>query len=333
VTSYDVYGIGNALVDLEFSVTTDELGRLQVAKGLMTLIDESRHLDLLERLDPGQLQGRGSGGSAANTMIAVAQLGGASFYSCKVAADEMGDFYRQDLLEAGVASNVRPEGDGDHTGKCIVLVSEDAERSMCTHLGITARLSKAEVDEAAITRASWVYLEGYLAASPTATEAACRVREIAEAHGVRTSLTLSDCSMTEFCRDGLKAMLGSGVDLVFSNEAEALQLTGTADLDAAARAMSQVARSFVITLGARGALVHDGDRSVTVPSPTIRAIDTNGAGDMFAGSFLYGITHGMDFPTAARLANRASGRLIQEYGARLPAAALREVQEAFLADG
>lgn len=328
MSDYQVYGIGNALVDMEFEVTSEELLRLGVEKGVMTLVDEERQLDLLQRLQRKPTK-RASGGSAANTMIAVAQLGGRCFYSCKIAADEPGIFYYQDLIDAGVATNAHAEREAGHTGKCIVLVSEDAERSMCTHLGITAEFSDKELDPEALRRSEWIYLEGYLSSSGPGRAAAVKARGLAEQHGVKTSLTLSDPNMVTYFGEGLKEMLGDGVDLLFCNESEALKLAGSSSLDDAIRALSRHARTFAVTLGARGSLVHDGKSTEIVPATPTRAIDTNGAGDMFAGAFLYGITRGLSYPAAASLANRAAGRLIQEFGARLPAAAVQQVKHAF----
>jgi sugar/nucleoside kinase (ribokinase family) len=322
---YDVYGIGNALVDLEFQIGDDTLASLGVDKGLMTLIEEDRHHALV-----GQLAGidhkKASGGSAANSVIALAQLGGRGYYSCKVASDDFGDFYLQDMRACNVDTNLdNQQRESGHTGKCLVLVTPDADRTMNTYLGITVNLSEAEVDEAAIVNSEYAYMEGYLVASDTARAAAVKTREIAERADVKTVLTLSDPNMVNFFKDGLLEMAGSTLDLLFCNEAEATLMTGTDNAAAAADKLKQLAKRFAITLGPEGALLYDGEQTFTVPTEKVDVIDTNGAGDMYAGAFLYGLTHGMDFQAASVLANRAASTIVTWFGPRLPAERTRSL--------
>jgi sugar/nucleoside kinase (ribokinase family) len=322
---YDVYGIGNALVDLEFQIGDDTLASLGVDKGLMTLIEEDRHHELV-----GQLAGidhkKASGGSAANSVIALAQLGGRGYYSCKVASDDFGDFYLQDMRACNVDTNLdNQQRESGHTGKCLVLVTPDADRTMNTYLGITVNLSEAEVDEAAIVNSEYAYMEGYLVASDTARAAAVKTREIAERADVKTVLTLSDPNMVNFFKDGLLEMAGSTLDLLFCNEAEATLMTGTDNAAAAADKLKQLAKRFAITLGPEGALLYDGEQTFTVPTEKVDVIDTNGAGDMYAGAFLYGLTHGMDFQAASVLANRAASTIVTWFGPRLPAERTRSL--------
>ncbi len=316
---YDVYGIGNALVDLEFQVSDDTLASLGVDKGLMTLIEEDRHHELVRQLASIDHK-KASGGSAANSVIALAQLGGRGYYSCKVAADDFGDFYLQDMRACNVATNLdNQQREDGHTGKCLVLVTPDADRTMNTYLGITVNLSEAEVDEAAIEQAEYAYMEGYLVASDTGRAAAVKAREIAERANVKTVLTLSDPNMVNFFKDGLLEMAGSNLDLLFCNESEAMMMTETDTAAAAAEKLKQLSRQFAITLGPAGSLIYDGNETFTVPTGKVDVIDTNGAGDMYAGAFLYGLTHGMDYRTAAVLANRAASTIVTWFGPRLPA--------------
>ena len=203
------------------------------------------------------------------------------------------------------------------TGKCLVMITPDAERTMNTFLGISETLSENELDEAAIANSDFVYLEGYLVTSPSGKAAAIKAREIAEQKNVKTALSLSDPGMVQFFKEGLQEMIGQQVDLMFCNKDEALSWTETNNIDAAAEALKSSARTFAITLGAEGALVFDGLNMSKVPGSTTNAIDTNGAGDMFAGAFLYGITHGQDFQTAAKLANHAAAQVVSQYGPRL----------------
>lgn len=313
---YDVYAIGNALVDMEFAVDDEFLIQNNIDKGVMTLVNEAQQQKLYEAL-AGHTGKMASGGSAANTIIAVSHFGGKAFYSCKVAGDPAGDFYVQDLVRAGVDTNLEPAREPGVSGRCIVLVTPDAERTMHTFLGISEQVGEAELREAAIRDSQYVYLEGYLVTSPNARAAAIKARRLAEEHGVKTALTFSDPNMVTFFRDGLAEMVGDGVDLLFCNRQEALGWTGCDSLEAAASQLKNIARTFAITLGSEGALVFDGCDLHHIPAAPVHAVDTNGAGDMFAGAFLFGITHGYDYARAGALATRAAGKLVTHFGPRL----------------
>lgn len=313
---YDIYGIGNALVDMEFEVEEKFITDHQIDKGHMTLVEEERQDQLLSALGSHPLK-RQCGGSAANTVIAVAQLGGKCFYSCKVANDAAGDFYSEDLKESGVDSNLGAKRPAGTTGKCLVMVTKDAQRTMNTFLGITSTFSESELMESALKDSKYLYIEGYLVASPTGQKAAVRARQLAEANGVKTAITLSDPAMVKFFNDGMKEMIGSGVDLLFSNEEEAMTFAGTSDLLVAREALKKVAKTFVITRGENGAMIFDGETYIDIESFPIKAVDTNGAGDMFAGAFLYAISHGHNFASAGRLASAAASKVVGQYGPRL----------------
>lgn len=318
---YHVYGIGAALVDTEIEVTDADLAAMSVDKGLMTLVDEARQAQLLEHL-AGHLvhSKRASGGSAANSIIAIAQFGGSTFYSCKVANDDNGQFYLHDLKAAGVDCHTDKEREHGVTGKCLVMITPDAERTMNTYLGISATLSTDDLSYEAIVASEYVYLEGYLVTSPTGRAAAIRTREIAEQNGVKTALSFSDPGIVAHFRDGLKEMIGNKIDLLFCNSHEALSWAQTDNLDAAIVEIKKVARQFAITLGADGALVYDGVAQHHIAPHKVTAVDTNGAGDMFAGAFLYGITQGWGFPEAGKLASVAAATVVSDYGPRLTAA-------------
>lgn len=318
---YMAYGIGAALVDTEIKVLDAELAQMKVGKGLMTLVDEERRRELLDHLEGHLVKAsHASGGSAGNSMIATAQFGGPTFMSCKVANDSDGDIYIADLEAAGVDHCLKGDRASGTTGKCLVLITPDAERSMNTFLGISETLSTEQLDEKAIAASEYVYIEGYLVTSPTGRAAAIRAREIAEAAGVKTALSFSDPGMVEFFRDGIAEIIGERLDLIFCNEDEALGWAQSDSLDAAVRKLKEIANTFVITLGGEGALTFDGVELAEIPPHKVHAVDTNGAGDMFAGAFLYAITNGEDFPTAGRFASLAAGKIVANYGPRLPAA-------------
>ena len=313
---YDVYAIGNALVDMEFAVDDEFLSGLNIDKGVMTLVDEAQQQHLYEAL-AGHTGKLASGGSAANTIIAVSHFGGKTFYSCKVANDAGGDFYVQDLVRAGVDTNLHSERDPGTSGRCIVMITPDAERTMHTFLGISEKVGEMELHPEAIADSHYLYLEGYLVTSPSARAAAIKARRIAEEKGVKTALTFSDPNMVSFFRDGLQEMLGNGVDLLFCNSQEALTWTGSDNIEQAAEQLKAIAKTFAITLGKDGALIFDGQAFHKIAAAPVKAVDTNGAGDMFAGAFLYGLTQDYGYVRAGALAAKAAGRLVTQFGPRL----------------
>jgi len=328
MSKYDVYGIGAALVDTEIEVDDAFLGCAGIDKGVMTLVDEARQDQLLELLETHLVTSRrASGGSAANSVIATQCFGGRAFYSCKVADDENGRFYLADMARAGVDTNVCAGRERGVTGKCLVMITPDAERTMNTFLGISSTLSVANLDEAALRDSQYLYVEGYLVTSTSGRAAAVAARETAERNGVRTALSFSDPGIVAHFREGLAEMLGNGIDLLFCNLAEAREWSGAERLEDAAEALRRIARSFAITLGGEGALLYDGRSYHRVAAHPVRAIDTNGAGDMFAGAYIYGLTHGYDIAAAGRLANRAAAELVTHYGPRLPAGSHRRLLE------
>ena len=314
---YNVYGIGNALVDLEFQVDHNFLARHNVKKGVMTLVDEDTQFKLIKHINKAETLQK-PGGSAANTMMALNQLGGRGFYSCKVADDAFGDAYLKNMSDAGIDTNFdrQPREEGI-TGKCLVMVTDDADRTMNTFLGITATLSTKEIDEHAIKDSEYVYIEGYLVASVTGFEAMKQTKEIAERNNVKTALTLSDPSIVEGFKQRFEDIIGASVDMLFCNEEEAKIYTGKDNLMEARQVLKKDAKRFVITQGSNGALIYDGDTFIDIEPYEVKAVDTNGAGDMYAGAFLYGITNGMGYAGAGKLASLAGSRVVAQYGPRL----------------
>ena len=327
MSHYDLYAIGNALVDSEYEVSEALLQQLAVEKRHMTLIDLTRRSELLAGVQ-GLHARRTGGGSAANTVVALAQLGGKGFYSCRVAHDDLGAFYRADLKANQVDSNlehsVSPAG---QTGDCIVMVTPDTERSMSTFLGATAELDATALHPQALAQSRVYYMEGYLSASPTGLDAALQGRSLARAAGVALAVTLSDMSMINYCRAGLEAMLGDGVDYLFCNEEEAQVWCNSTDLAVLTQQMAQRARVVCLTRGAQGCLVLEGGAIHEVPAAQVHAVDSNGAGDMFAGAFLFAVTQGYSHADAAWLANQAAGRVVAQYGNRLQAEELQTLRQ------
>ena len=312
---YDVYGLGNALVDLEYTVDDSYLRDMDLAKGHMTLVDESRIDDLAASLDDHEPKRR-AGGSAANTVFAVHAFGGRGAYSCRVADDDIGRFFLDEFASAGVAT-VGTRDEFGKSGRCLTLITADAERTMTTFLGASAELGPQDLDEAAIAGSTYFYVEGYLASSASGRQAAVLARQIAELGRVRTSVSLADPSMVVNFRDGLIDMLGNGVHQLFCNEEEALTWTGTDRLDIAVTELSDIAPYLNITLGARGSLAVERGRSRFALGFPSHAVDTTGAGDMYAGAVLHARINGAEPSAAAAFANFAAAELVAKHGARL----------------
>lgn len=325
---YDVYGMGNALVDMEFQVSDMFLQSMGVEKGFMTLVDEERQYELLEYLR-GEHSVRSGGGSAANTIVANSHFGGTSFYTCRVSNDEMGEFYMRELDQAGVDTNLHDSRADGVTGKCLVMITPDAERTMNTYLGVSEALSVHELREEALRDSQFVYSEGYLVTSPSARPAVVRAMNLARSSGVKTALSFSDPSMVKYFRLGLEEIIGEGVDLLFCNREEALLWGECRTLAKAVDRLRHSAAAFVVTLGAEGALVFDGYALHEIDPNPVQPLDTNGAGDMFAGAFLYGITHGMSHVQAATLASLAASRVVTTFGPRLKPAEYRQILAEF----
>ena len=314
---YDVTGIGNALVDIEFKVTDQFFQDNGVEKGLMTLVDEERQNHLMRVIHHAEAK-KQAGGSAANSIVAVSQFGGKSFYCFRVANDELGHFYLKDLNDSGVDIAL----DTDRleigvTGKCLVMVTEDSERTMNTFLGITQNFSVQDIQDSAIKDSKYLFMEGYLVTSSNGKEAMIHAKRVAEESGTKVALTFSDPAMVKYFKSNFDDIIGPSVDLLFANEEEAMLFTGKDNLVEAREEMKKVARHFVITQGKNGAMIFDGDTFIDIePYPTT-AIDSNGAGDMFAGAFLYGITNGHSYASSGKLASMASSKIVSQFGPRL----------------
>ena len=328
---FDVYAIGNALVDIEYHATAHRLVELDIDKGVMTLIDEQRQNSLVAQLGESH-ESMTCGGSAANTIIALAQMGARTHLDCRVASDMTGQIFARDLHDSGVNSNLdfKPLPSGV-TGKCLVFVTPDADRTMSTFLGVSAELDSSDIDVEAIKHSEYIYIEGYLASTENTRDAAIEARRIAENRNIRTSLTLSDPNMVKFFRESMVAMIGDKVDLLFANEDEAMELANTDNLDEAVQLFKKLAHSFAITRGREGALLFDGVALIEVKPNQVQAIDTLGAGDMFAGAFLYGQSQGMSFHQSGDLASLASAKIVTQYGPRLKAAQTSALLESFSA--
>lgn len=317
MATVDLFAIGNALIDQEFKVSDAFLSDHNLQKGTMQLTDGATQAALSAQLHATQThKGQAAGGSAANTTVAFAALGGSAFYGCRVGNDELGQIYLQGLTKAGILTTPKSISEGV-TGTCMVLVSPDSERTMHTYLGITAELSSDQIDFTALKTAKWLYIEGYLSTSDSARLAVKEAREIAKANGVKIALTLSDPAMVQYARQGLDELLDDGVDLLFCNEQEALMYTNTQDLEAALAALRLKSQMVVITLSEKGALIATQDEQFNVAGRQVVAVDANGAGDAFAGAFLYALNANLGLQSAAELAILVSSQVVSQFGPRL----------------
>ncbi|MCG8382756.1 MAG: adenosine kinase [Gammaproteobacteria bacterium] len=323
MTKFHVYGVGNALVDIEYRISLDDLRALGLTKGSRCLIDQSECEALITALVDSPCR-RISGGSVANSLVAIAQLGGSAYFAGTVAADEAGYFYLQDLATHGVVAVDTPVLKGA-TGECFVFVTPDADRTLRTFLGVSGDLTFGKQDHKRIAESNYVFLEGYLASTETSCAVALATLEAAVAAGVKTALSLSDISVIESHKRGLEALLYRSVNVLFANENEALHMTNATHLSSALLGLQQLASCFCITRGGQGVLIFDGERYIDIPAKKVTAVDTNGAGDMFAGAFLYALTQGMTVEQAGELAVKSSAKVVSAYGPRLNATELKRL--------
>ena len=319
---YNVYGVGNALVDIQAQVADETLDELRFAKGIMTLVDEDTQQRVLATVDGVDIH-RCAGGSAANTIMAVADFGGSAAYAGKVAGDEIGRFFFEDMRKIGVSIEVPPAAVG-HTGTCVILITGDAERTMLTHLGVSATLGPDDVDEAEIARSDYVYIEGYLFAAENNKAAALKAIELAKANGVKVALTVSDPFLIKLFKDQFWELIEGPVDLLFCNLEEARSLSDREDPIECARHIHRHAADVALTLGPNGSLLMTGGELIPIEGVPTAAIDTTGAGDVYAAGLLYGITNGLTWQRAGHLASHAAARIVSQFGARFATPMTRE---------
>jgi len=313
-TRFDVVGIGNAIVDVLGHADDHALAELGLAKGAMTLIDADTAATLYERMGPAV---ECSGGSAANTVAALASLGGRGAFVGKVRDDELGGIFRHDIRTLGIAFDTDPAADGASTARCLIFVTPDAQRTMQTYLGACVDLGPEDIDAAVIGAARVTYLEGYLWDPPRAKEAFVKAATIAHEAGRAVSLSLSD----PFCVDRHRAefleLLNDHVDVLFANETEIVSLYQAPGFDAALQQVRGHCRIAALTRSEKGSVVISGDEvHVLDPEPVEHVIDTTGAGDAYAAGFLFGLTRGHGLAQCGRIGSIAAAEVISHFGAR-----------------
>lgn len=315
--SYHIYGMGAALADIEIEVNDSFLAENGVEKGVMTLIDLERHNQLIAALQGHDNRSAACGGSGANTILAAHRFGSQVYYSCRIADDEYGRLYHKKMIDARISINSQPYLPNEVTGKCLVMITPDAERTMNTFLGVNEKLTVENLDQEAIKASEYLYIEGYLISCETRQAAVIEAKNIAESHGVKTCLSLSDPTIVNIFRERMAAVIGDGVDLLFCNEDEAKAWTGKEELNDIFAELKKIAKTFAVTRGVEGALVFNGENVLSIAPYKVKAVDTNGAGDMFAGAFLHGIIAGYGFQKAGDLACAAAAEVVSGYGPQL----------------
>jgi sugar/nucleoside kinase (ribokinase family) len=311
----DVVAIGNAIVDVLARVEDDFLGQHGIEKGIMQLIDTDRAASLYEAMPMGH---EISGGSAANTVAGLAALGAKTAFVGRVRDDQLGRIFAHDIRALGAEyDGPMVNGvDGVETGRCLVMVTPDGERSMSTYLGISAGLCPEDIDVTLMSRADWLYLEGYLFDSPDAKAAYIRAIEAVKAGGGQVAFTVSDPFCVERHREDMKALIADHVDLLFANKAELLALYETEDFEAALERLSGDVHMAAVTMSGDGAVVLQGGVRTEVPAEAVEVVDSTGAGDMFAAGFLSGLARGRAPAAAARMGCVAAAEVISHLGAR-----------------
>jgi len=314
---FNIFGVGNAIMDIQVQCDDAFLQAQGIDKGVMTLVDEAHQHEILTALTDHELH-YCSGGSAANTVVGVAEMGGETGYACLTGNDQYGAMYLEEMRKLGI--HIPTDAATGTTGTCVVLVTPDAQRTMLTHLGISADLRHHHLSAEDIAQSEYLYVEGYLFAGDETRHAAIEAIRIASEHRVKVALTLSDPFLINICRDAFTDLIASGsIDLLFCNQEEALTLSNQSDPRSAIATLHRNIPHVALTLGAAGSLIADQGEVIEISGEPTNAIDTTGAGDMYAAGVLYGITHGRSWAEAGAIGSRAAARIVAQFGARLGA--------------
>jgi len=324
-TTYDVVGLGSAIVDAITHADDAFVEEWGIEKGGMTLIDEQRAHLLYDAMGPAS---ETSGGSAANTVAGVASFGGRAAFIGTVRDDQLGEIFRHDIRACGVDFDVPPGTEGPSTARCLILVTPDAQRSMSTYLGISSLVDPANVDEELVASSKVVYCEGYLWDMPQTIEAIKKAFDHARQAGGKVGFALSDDFCVDRHRDDWLRLVDERVDLLFANEEEICALY-ECGFDEAAEAVRGRCEIAVLTRSEHGSVVVTADETIRVPAEPVHVEDTTGAGDLYAAGFIYAHTQGQDLETCARLGSAAAAEVISHLGAR-PLIPLKEIADRVL---
>jgi sugar/nucleoside kinase (ribokinase family) len=321
---FDVVGIGNALVDVIAAVDDAFVEAHGYPHGAMTLVELDEAEAIYADMPPAQ---ETSGGSCANTIAGLASFGASSAFIGRVRDDQLGGVYTHDLRSLGVHFEVAPATSGPATGRCLIMVTPDAQRTQCTYLGASTFIGPEDVDPGVIARAQVTYLEGYLWDQPSAKDALRKAAAAAGDANRRVALTLSDPFCVDRHREEFRTLVEHEIDVLFANDVEIRSLYETDDFDTALQHVRNRCEIAALTRSELGSVVVSGDDVHLVDAaPVDRVIDTTGAGDQYAAGFLYGLTSGHDLATCGRLGSAAAAEVISHFGAR-PMVSLAELAE------
>ena len=326
---YDVFGIGNALLDCVYMVEDKFLEENKIEKGLMTLVDEKQQKSIIEKIKSYDsfIQ---SGGSVTNSVYTLSQLGGSGYVSVLVSDDDFGKIYLSDLKNSNVATAGSSFTTGKGmTGTCLVLTTPDAERTMNTCLSISSNFSIKNINLDDLKYAKYLYVEGYLVTSEIAMDAINECIQFAISNDIKIALTFSDLSMVKYFKENFKSILKRKVDLLFCNEDEAKTFSGFDSLNKSVDYLKNFTYNLVITQGEKGSLIINEDEIIKIDPHNVKAIDTVGAGDAFAGSFLYGITNGYTLKKSGDLASLLSSKVVSKIGPRLEKEEINSIKNFF----
>lgn len=311
---FDVVGIGNAIVDVLVQADDRFLGDHGLTKGTMALIDEAQAERLYASVGPGL---ETSGGSAANTLAGIAQLGGRAAFIGRVRDDQLGGIFSHDIRSVGATFTTPPASSGPSTARCLILVTPDAQRTMCTYLGASVNLDPADLDLELVAQAQVLYLEGYLWDSDEAKQAFLAAAEVARSHGGQVALSLSDAFCVDRHRRSFQELVDGHVDLLFANEMEITSLYEANSFEEAVEQVRGRCRVAALTRSEAGSLVLSGEESIPIAPVWLgELVDTTGAGDLYAAGFLYGYTRGESLERCGQLGSLCAGQVVTQLGPR-----------------
>ncbi len=314
---YDVFGIGNALVDCVCMVDDSFLVENNIEKGIMTLVDKEKQKLLIEKIKNTKTFIQ-SGGSVSNSIFVLSQLGGSGYSSFLVSDDNFGNIYINDLKNNGVKIGEKKYIIADGmTGSCLVLTTPDAERTMNTCLSISTKYSIKNISFDDLNNSKYLYIEGYLVTSELSMQAIHDCISYCKKNDIKIALTFSDLSMVKFFKDKLESILKYKIDLLFCNEEEAKAFSEKPSLNESSDFLLQFSKLVVITRGNKGSLIASSKEKINIDSVKTDAIDTVGAGDAFSGAFLFGINNGMGLENSGKLASALSSKVVSKIGPRL----------------
>ncbi|MDR2337964.1 MAG: adenosine kinase [Deltaproteobacteria bacterium] len=311
---YDVYSLGSAIVDVQTQVDDNIITKLRSAKGSMRPISEVQLEEVMSIISTMQCF-KSCGGSAANSIIALAQLGGQGVFSNMVGGDEHGDIFCKEMEKLGIKFNYNLI-QGHKTSTCVILVTPDTERTMFTHLGASSYLSEEIVNEDLIAKSKWIYIEGYILSIPKGPIIINKMLEIAKKYQVQVAFSCSDIFVVDLYKSKIEA-LADNLDLVFANKNETQHFFETSNEQECFENFKSKFKNVIMTMGSKGVKYCVNGESGEEPSFKVKAVDTTGAGDMFAGTFLYGLTHELGLKNSIKLANFLSAQVVSQFGARL----------------